>query len=417
MLDKLFIFMKILLATSTITPLAGISAFNRELCNVLSKKNIVHLMCYENIKEYVNCEKTIPLPYYSLNRISDVVKLLDIIRAERYDIIINSNSKIIAILSPYLNDDTKIISISHSLRYTESDVSAFNAPYIDGIVALSYYNKEYLKKKFSIKEDKIKVIYNFVTPYEDSDAIRSRKKKEDKINIVYAGGTASSKSPELVIKVLNKLLETDLNFTFYFLGVKSPPLKSIQPFKSINSIVTPDERVIMPGKVPSNQAREIIANANIFFAPSRREGCPMALLEALRVGTIPIVADYKIANRELIEDGISGFIIDHKNISLFVNRIEDIIRNPSKYKSVYDNSYKLFTEKLTYDVWYEGINNFLKDDRPKHKKRLPGFSSIRYRFYNIKFCSMDFLNKLHLFFHESLPAALPIMMMYIKGRK
>ena len=385
---------------------------------MLSKGNHIHLMCYEKIENYADCEKIISLPYFSLKRVSDVEKLFEIIRDEKYDVIINSNSRIMALLSPYINNNTIIITISHSLRYTESDVSAFNAKYVDGIVALSNYNKDYLERKFSIKdENKIKVIYNFVLPIENADELRAAKKNSDEITIVYAGGTASSKSPELVIKILNRLIDTDLKFRFYFLGVKTPPLKKIQPFKNIESVIKKDKRVIMPGKVPSSEAKEIIAKANIFLSPSRREGCPMALIEALRVGTIPIVADYKIANRELIKDGVNGFVIGHTDTDAFVERIEDIIREPSNYQFIYDNSYRLYTELLTYEVWYNKITEFFNSNLSTHEERLNGFSAKRYRLDNYRFILMDFFNKIHLFFHESLPAAIPIMLMYIKRQK
>ena len=42
--------MKILLATSSVTPNAGIPSFNRELCSLLNEENEVHLLVDENIE-------------------------------------------------------------------------------------------------------------------------------------------------------------------------------------------------------------------------------------------------------------------------------------------------------------------------------------------------------------------------------
>ena len=44
--------MKILLATSSVTPNAGIPSFNRELCSLLNEENEVHLLVDENIESY-----------------------------------------------------------------------------------------------------------------------------------------------------------------------------------------------------------------------------------------------------------------------------------------------------------------------------------------------------------------------------
>lgn len=412
--------MKILLAVSTITRPAGVPAFNREVSRAISRENEVHLLTEEPIEIFDNCAKVFSLPKLKLKTTKDKKAFLNIINGERYGLIINSNSKIIALLSPYIINSTKILTVSHSLRYTESDLAAFNTRYLDGIIALSHYNKDYLLKKFRIdNNDKVKVIYNFVSEKEHADEIRNKKKNEKPMSIVFAGGTASTKSPELVIKIINSLVDTDLDFCFYFMGVKNPPLKSIQPFKNVEQIIKKDRRVLLTGKLPYEKANEIISRANIFLAPSRREGCPMALLEAFRVGTIPIVADYKIANRELVNDGINGFVINHRHPNQFVDRIIDIIKKPAEYEYIYDATYKLFQEKLSYGVWYDSIMELINngDNNISHEKRLKAFSTFRYAKDTIHFSIMDFLNKVHLFFHESLPAAIPILMMYFRRRK
>ena len=50
--------MKILLATSSVTPNAGIPSFNRELCSLLNEENEVHLLVDENIESYQGYVRT-----------------------------------------------------------------------------------------------------------------------------------------------------------------------------------------------------------------------------------------------------------------------------------------------------------------------------------------------------------------------
>ena len=49
--------MKILLATSSVTPNAGIPSFNRELCSLLNVENEMHLLVDENIESYRDSAK------------------------------------------------------------------------------------------------------------------------------------------------------------------------------------------------------------------------------------------------------------------------------------------------------------------------------------------------------------------------
>ena len=50
--------MKILLATSSVTPNAEIPSFNRELCSLLNEENEVHLLVDENIESYQGYVRT-----------------------------------------------------------------------------------------------------------------------------------------------------------------------------------------------------------------------------------------------------------------------------------------------------------------------------------------------------------------------
>ena len=48
---------KILLATSSVTPNAGIPSFNRELCSLLGEDYEMHLLVDENIQSYTGYRK------------------------------------------------------------------------------------------------------------------------------------------------------------------------------------------------------------------------------------------------------------------------------------------------------------------------------------------------------------------------
>lgn len=77
----------------------------------------------------------------------------------------------------------------------------------------------------------------------------------------------------------------------------------------------------------------------------------MALLEAMRVGTIAITSDFDNGCKEIIKDGYNGYVIPHKDLNGFVERIKDIILNPEKYTGIYVNSYKTYLSELSFAVW------------------------------------------------------------------
>ena len=408
--------MKILLATSSVTPNAGIPSYNREVCAMLSKEHEMHLLVDEDVKQYPGYSKVTTLAGINQSSFNECVRLLSEINAESYDLIINSNSHIMARLVPFVNDKTKVITVSHSLRYTDSDNAAFNNRYIDHIVALSGYNKEYMERKFHIK-NKIHVIYNFVADDLDNNAIRERKKKNETLKIVYAGGTAPSKCPEIVLGVIRILKATNYPFEFYWMGIKTPPFKRFQPFDDVSVLVPEDERIVFTGKIPRDQASKLIGESNIFFAPSRREGCPMALLEAMRIGTIPIVADYKIANREIIEDGVNGFVIDHNNVKAFADKMVEIITHHQDYWYIYEKSRKTYIEGLAFNTWKRKMSALINDSSSKHKRRKAKMTKFSFLFNILRFNTMHVWNLCQMIYLEILPSALPIYKMYKSSTK
>lgn len=363
--------MKILLATSSFRG-GGIGSYAHEIINNYSKSHEISVIVGDDSKFPINQIGVKVYKYdcddLSLNNAKKVLSLIN--ETIKPDVVINSCAKLISLITPYLSKNIKVISVSHSLKYQELTIATRNRKYINTIVALSDSCKRYMLKKYRLESEKVKIVYNFVRSIADSREIRERKKNTDVISIVYAGGTAPAKSPEIVLKTLKELVKTDLDFQFYWFGGLTPTMKRIQPYNSIEDIFVSDKRVNLMGRIEKKKAEELIANANIFFSPSRREGCPMTLLEAMRVGTIALVADYDIANKEIIIDDYNGFVVNHKSIPTFVEKIKYIIENHKQLSYIYDNSYETFDRMLSFECWKKSMDDIIAENNSCKRKNI-----------------------------------------------
>lgn len=405
--------MKILLCSSSFGG-GGITSYAHELIENYSVGNELYVMLGSEKKHPIN-NKNVKVLHHNMSDISinNLLNVTSIINNEiKPDIVINSFARVISLIAPYLNNSIKLITVSHSLKYIEAELAGMNSKYIDNIIALSHSGKEYIKKRFSIKDTKkISVVYNFVGKHPQAAEYRDKKKQNNTINIVYPGGCAGSKTPELVIKVLRELQKTDLDFKFYWMGGNYVHLSRHFPFLGINDIrklVKEDKRIIFTGKVPREEANEIISNANIFFSPSRREGCPMSLIEAMRVGAICIVSDFPIANKEIIKDKTNGYVIPHNNINGFVKRITDIITNHEEYTHIYENSYKSYKEGYCYDCWKTQMDNIINNPQTSHCTRRKNISGITMRMNAIRFKLRKFICKLDVTINEDIKVLLAL---------
>ena len=96
------------------------------------------------------------------------------------------------------------------------------------------------------------------------------------------------------------------------------------------------------GRVERAESIEIIKAANIFLLPSKGEGCPISLVEAMKYSCVPIISNARHGSLDIIQDNISGLIIPQGNYNLLYEKIVDIIKYHQKYVEIYDKSKKKF---------------------------------------------------------------------------
>lgn len=75
---------------------------------------------------------------------------------------------------------------------------------------------------------------------------------------------------------------------------------------------------------PIQNIHQKYAEASLLLMTSRSEGYPMALLEAMEVGLPVIAYDCPIGPKSIIENNISGFLIEDGNESAFISKVLEI---------------------------------------------------------------------------------------------
>lgn len=374
--------MKILLATTAITLNGGgIASYNNELYSALKLNNTFHLLTTENIISFEGFEKIYSLHIIRHKSYSDCKVLINRINTEHYDLIINSDSSLITIISPFLI--APIITVSHTYNNMPAIEAGFNHNYVSKIIALSAAGKSFIENYFRIKDpDKVSFIYNFIQNSEES--FSEDKSMREVLQIVYPGGASMMKHPEMVLSAVNKLLKTNLDFKFYWLGGLTLPLHKISLPQNLDNLAYTDPRLIFTGRIKREEALKYIKSANIFILPSRAEGCPMSLIEALSYGCIPVVGSAKHVCREILEEGDFGVIVKQGSAKDLYEKIKDIIINHKTYNYNYEKTYNFSKYTLSEEVWLQKMNIVINESINKIKNTIPlnarNFYSSKIRF-------------------------------------
>lgn len=76
---------------------------------------------------------------------------------------------------------------------------------------------------------------------------------------------------------------------------------------------------------------ELLAVSDCFVFPSKREGLSVALMEAMAVG-VPIIASDIRGNRDLVKNGINGYLCDDTSFGKFIKQI--IVKKKQEYSEL-----------------------------------------------------------------------------------
>jgi glycosyltransferase involved in cell wall biosynthesis len=85
------------------------------------------------------------------------------------------------------------------------------------------------------------------------------------------------------------------------------------PLKAMAEEYGISDRIHFAGWLSAEQLKEQYAAANVFLFPSRHEGMPNAVLEAMASG-LPVIATNIAGNEELVVDGETGRLVPTEDV-------------------------------------------------------------------------------------------------------
>lgn len=93
--------------------------------------------------------------------------------------------------------------------------------------------------------------------------------------------------------------------------------------------------------------RGILSASDLLVSSSTfKEGLGVVLIEAASAG-LPLIATDVGGQREIVEDGVSGFIVPSKDPAALVEKIEYFIKNPEARRAMGESSRAIWSKKFT----------------------------------------------------------------------
>ena len=216
-------------------------------------------------------------------------------------------------------------------------------------IMVEYYNKQY-----KIPKEKIILLYNDISLkrfYPLSFEVKNKIKKElfdtEKKIILFVHTFNYSRGTDLLHKIALKLKKNNSNIIIVAIGREGDYSKQLE--KEINEYEI-NEYLINLGTVANRDIVKYYQTADLFIMPSRGEGFPRVIIEAMSCKCVPISFDVGGVRNILHKSIVENTVVDLNNENDFIDKSINIISDDMLLKEYASLSYEKVQEYSTENV-------------------------------------------------------------------
>lgn len=363
--------MKKILFTATTDSFIG--QFLQPYLKYFKKKDYeVHVATSGN-RVFENCDKKYIIPFerspFKINNLKSISELKKIIDKEKYDII-HTHTPMGSVVTRMAaknarRNGTKVIYTAHGFHFFKGapayywlffyPVEKYMSKYTDDLITINKEDYKLAKRKFKktsvhyvpgIGMDETK--FNFKMTNKEKLALRkSLSLNERDFILIFPAELNKNKNQILLINVMEGLVKKHDNIHLLLPGIDSYNRyyqKVVEEKKLIKNIHFLGYRKDIP---------KLLKISNIAVSSSKREGLPVNLLEAMYVG-LPMVVTNCRGNRDLVENGINGYIVGKDDVKEFQEKILSLY-NSADTKMFFKNNHEIIKKYLLDNIMREMV--------------------------------------------------------------
>jgi len=328
-----------------VTVFAEENSVDKDILNVVA--NYGYSIEYIVIKDYRICKKIFDIlpfigdfPFLSKIRKYDIVfvsvgtpgkylggclwnrKFVYIVHTYPFSPLMEEKFEIIGrqFFSWYFSTNRKIVTVS---RYSRNQIA-------------KYWTGSNLKKK-------ITYIYHYTEGRKMSNINKSY--------ITTLGHVTSYKNPGLWIKIARKVLDKIKNKKIRFIWIGEGDL-----LKNCQKETRFDKNIIFLGF--KHNIYKWLKNTYVYLQLSDIESFGISVIEAMSCG-IPCIVSNKGGLKEVVKDGVNGYVIGVKNIDGIVDKIVELLKDNKKRKIFSMNSQHIQAKLFSKKSWTNKMNTLI----------------------------------------------------------
>ena len=263
-------------------------------------------------------------------------------------------------------DNIKVIYTAHGFHFHRGaplknwiiyyPLEKFFSRFTDVIITINSEDYDIAKRKFHSKNvvlvPGVGLEINKFTSLTSEENLKYRTKmklKKDDIILSYIGELNNNKNQVSIINIMKNIIYSNPNYKLLLIGNGNQRIHLEQLILKYNL----SNNVKLLGS--RKDIRELLSITDLYIASSKREGLPVNVMEAMSMGK-PIIANDNRGHRELLVDGINGYILNFDNELNVINKIIELTSNKLEIEKISKNNRD---KSLKYEI--SKINKILQN--------------------------------------------------------
>jgi len=190
--------------------------------------------------------------------------------------------------------------------------------------ALSYFSSG-LQPRVSIIPNPV-LLPNEREQIADNLIVERFSSKDSTRSVIAMGRLTKQKGFDMLLQAFARLKDIHSEWTLIILG--EGELRT--ELEALRGTLGLSDRVHLPGVVKNPY--KVLVQADIFVMPSRFEGFPNALCEAMACGLPVISTDCLSGPREIIRDGVDGILVPNEDVEALAAAMERLMSDEAERK-------------------------------------------------------------------------------------
>ena len=195
-------------------------------------------------------------------------------------------------------------------------------------------------KEVGFNKNKVLLFNNSILPIIPNNILSIDKTWPDEY-ICTVGRPSYQKNIEMMVKVLYEVKKTK-KIHLVIMGV-GPVSENLQSVENLIKELDMSNDITLLNWTERTDVFNIINKSKFYISTALYEGLPYSIIESLALSKPCIVSDCD-GNRDLINDGVNGFVIKNNDIDLFKEKILHLFEDDFLLKTFSRNAHTLFCE-------------------------------------------------------------------------